>query len=270
MRSLVPVLLLMATACGRVVEATSRGELEAARAAVASLRPELERASLSRPAWEVLTSAAAASLGPAHAGQLLSIVGDEEATPLERVAAAELFRRLSPDRHALGPAELAWLRATATDGRAGAALPSAARRVLADLGDWGDRLQLVRELETSPDPEARLVAAWCLQAAGTEQELGDLGRLLGPDVKRPIPELAAATLAAIVRQAGDGVAAEQREALVGEVLAALDAPACSVGLEQRACGLLAALGGSRARSRLELLAGEGRPYALEALGQIPE
>jgi hypothetical protein len=262
------VLLAAAASSVRPIAGTGTDQPERA---VADLWPELEGKTLERARWERLSAAAAAGLAPEQAAELLEITGDGRATPLERVAAAELLRRVSRGSAAPAAAELAWLRSAAFGGVSGTPVAGAARRVLAELGDWSDRLRLVRELAEGPDAEARAVAAWCLKAAGGEEELDELARLVASEARSPAPELAAAALEGILRRPDAPSLEDGRRAeLSGPVLAALGAPHCPPELEQRCSSLLGVLGGEAALARLECMAREGALHAARALGSSPE
>ena len=246
------------------------GAVDAVRAALERLRPALEQPTLDRARWERLASSAARGLAQADRLELTAALRDELSTPLERVTAAELLRRLSPRDTTLGEADLARLRVTAFGGLHDSASASAARRALMDLGDWSDRVRMVQELESAISTAERDAAIWCLRSVRRTEPLTDLARLLAEPRDPETRSLAAAAAEAILsnaERAGFPPTSEQRARLAEAAFAALDTPFCPPQLEQRACALLGQLADAPARGRLELLAREGNPAAARALAR---
>jgi hypothetical protein len=222
----------------------------------------LETRVLGRTRWELAARGLSASLGEEAAPALLAIVADGRRTSFDLIAAAELLRR-NPSAPDLPPEGLARLRQVAFGGLPDSASATASRRVVAQLGDWSDRLELVRTLEEPPTPEARIAAAWCLQAATQHDVLLDLAQVIDTDPESHASELTVLVIESILRHSPP-IHEQLRTALTTTVLAAIQGAAPGSALPTRVAGLLEALGGETARSALLSMASEGPAHGAAA------
>jgi len=253
----------------RLLDGLARSEVpteDRIATALAELTPMLDAPVLLRTRWDLTSRALARYVGPQAASELLALVTAPDTSPPDRVAAGELLRHVEPSA-LLNSTALVGLRQAAFGGIPDGAQASAARRVLAGLGDWSDRLRLVHELDTAPTPETALAASWSLRASRSHDVLPDLRRLIhSGDADSSTAELAVLSAESILRSTGP-VEDELRDALTDTIVVAVGR---RPGLGGRAAGLLAALGGPKARRALTMLVRtEAAGPAAQALAESP-
>jgi HEAT repeat protein len=223
--------------------------------ALSELTRLLETPVLGRTRWELAARALAASLGESARAPLLDVTSDRRRSSFDLVAAAELLRRVAQEPE-LPSHALARLRQVAFGGLPDSASATAARRILAHLGDWSDRLELVRALDEPPTPETRIAAAWSLQAAESHDVLRDLAQVVEVDANPHTSELAVLVLESIVKNS-EPLSSSMQRGLTETTLAAVHDADPSSALPTRAAGLLGALGGDEAREALLSMASDG-------------
>ncbi len=250
-----------------LVADTSASPVRSIELALAELARLLETPVLGRTRWELAARGLSTSLGAGAGPPLHAIVSDRKRPSTELVAAAELLRRL-PAPPEVPAQAIARLRQVAFGGVPDSAPASAARRILAQLGDWSDRLNLVRELSEPLTPETRIAAAWSLQAAASPDVLLDLTDVLRAHPDARAAELAVLAIESILRRARP-IPEHVRATLTETVLAALDDPNVAPVLPSRAASLLGALGGHAAHEALARMAdgGPARGAAARALSR---